>query len=113
MIQGIKVFVYPVKNLDQATSFYKKMLGVDPYATSPYYVGFRVGELEIGLDPNGHQKGLAGPICYWQVKDIAQALKTFESAGAKVHEPVKDVGGGTLTAAAKDADGNITWLVQR
>jgi hypothetical protein len=37
-------------------------LGVAPYVDAPYYVGFKVGELEVGLDPNGHRKGQTGPI---------------------------------------------------
>ena len=35
----------------------------------PHYVGFRVGDQEIGLDPNGYAQGLTGPLAYWEVKD--------------------------------------------
>jgi predicted enzyme related to lactoylglutathione lyase len=111
MIQGIKLFVYPVSNIEKATELYKKLLGVEPYMALPYYVGFRLADLEIGLDPHGHQKG-PGPICYWQVKDIRKSLETFQAAGAKVRDAVKDVGGGRLIASAADADGNVTWLLQ-
>jgi hypothetical protein len=32
-----------------------------------YYVGYRIGNQEIGLDPHGHTQGMTGPVCYWQV----------------------------------------------
>jgi len=32
--------------------------------------------------------------------------------GAQTHQEVTDVGGGNLTATVKDADGNITGLIQ-
>lgn len=35
----------------------------------PHYVGFRVGDQEIGLDPNDYAQGLTGPLAYWEVKD--------------------------------------------
>jgi len=112
MIQGIRLFVYPVKDLARAKAFYSKLLGIEPYAAGAYYVGFRVGDQEIGLDPNGHKQGMTGPIDYWQVNDIKKSLQLSLAAGAQVQQEVKDVGGGKLIAWVKDADGNITGLVQ-
>jgi predicted enzyme related to lactoylglutathione lyase len=112
MPEGIGLIVYPVKDIAQATAFYQALLGVAPYAESPYYVGFRVGGQEIGLDPHGHQKGQTGPIGYWAVEDIKQGLQQLVDAGAQVHQDVQDVGGGKLIAWVKDADGNLTGLVQ-
>jgi predicted enzyme related to lactoylglutathione lyase len=112
MPEGIGLFVYPVKDLAQATALYTAMLRVAPYAESPYYVGFRVGDQEIGLDPNGHAKGQTGPIGYWPVSDIKQSLQQLVEAGAQVHQDVQDVGGGKLIAWVKDADGNLTGLMQ-
>ena len=111
MIQGIRLFVYPVKDLARAKMLYGKLLG-EPYADAAYYVGFRVGDQEIGLDPNGHKNGMTGPIDYWQVNDIKKSLQLFVAAGAQVQQEVKDVGGGKLIAWIKDADGNITGLIQ-
>jgi hypothetical protein len=34
MNQGIKLFVYPVKDLAQAAAFYRELLGVEPSARS-------------------------------------------------------------------------------
>lgn len=77
-----------------------------------YYVGFRVGDLEIGLDPHGHAKGMTGPVGYWPVTDIRSSLQLLLDAGAQAQQEVQDVGGGKLIALVKDADGNITGLVQ-
>ena len=49
MTQGMRTFIYPVKDLAQAKTLYSTLLGVDPYVDEPYYVGFRVGDQEIGL----------------------------------------------------------------
>ena len=104
MNQGVKIIVYPVKDLAQAKARYAKLLGVEPYADSPYYVGFRIGDQEIGLDPNGQSQG---PLCYYQVDDIKQSLQSLVDSGAEVQQDVKNVGGGRLIASAKDTDGNI------
>jgi predicted enzyme related to lactoylglutathione lyase len=85
---------------------YSKFLGVEPYADAPYYVGFRLGDQEIGLDPNGHRSGMTGPVGYWEVDDIRKSLQLLLDAGAQVQQEVKDVGGGKLIASARDVDGN-------
>jgi predicted enzyme related to lactoylglutathione lyase len=109
MSEGIPLIVYPAKDLAAATKLYTEILGVKPYAESPYYVGFKVGEQEFGLDPNGQE---TGPISYREVEDINATLQAFVDAGAKLHRPVSDVGGGLLVAAVKDADGNAFGLRQ-
>ncbi len=112
MKQGIRTVVYPVKDIAQAKALYSKLVGVEPYADEAYYVGFRVGEYDLGLDPNGHTKGMTGPVNYWQVNDIQKSLQLLLDAGAHLQQEVQDVGGGTLIARVKDADGNITGLIQ-
>ncbi len=112
MNQGISLFVYPVKDIARAKTLYSKLLGIEPYANNAYYVGFRVGDQEIGLDPNGHDKGMTGPVGYWQVSDIKKSLQLLLDAGAQVQQEVKDVGGGKLMAWVKDADSNVIGLIQ-
>jgi catechol 2,3-dioxygenase-like lactoylglutathione lyase family enzyme len=70
MDQGFSVVIYPVTDLAQAKVLYRTLLGVEPYVDEAYYVGFRVGDQEIGLDPHGHGKGMTGPVGYWRVNDI-------------------------------------------
>jgi predicted enzyme related to lactoylglutathione lyase len=112
MNQGISLFVYPVKDIAQAKTLYTKLLGTEPYVDGAYYVGFKVGDQEIGLDPHGHNKGMTGPIGYWTVDDIQKSLQLLLDAGAQVQQEVQDVGGGMLIAWVKDADNNITGLRQ-
>jgi predicted enzyme related to lactoylglutathione lyase len=112
MNEGIKLFLYPVKDVGRAKTLYSKLLGTGPYVDEAYYVGFRVGDLEIGLDPNGHNKGMTGPVGYWEVRDIKKSLKSLLDAGAQTHEEVHDVGGGKLVGSSKDADENIIGLIQ-
>jgi len=82
-------------------------LGVEPYVDEAYYVGFRVGDLAIGLDPRGHNQGMTGPVGYWQVDDIKKNLQLVLGAGAQLRQEVRDVGGGKLIATVTDADGNV------
>ena len=102
----------PVKDLAAATPVYGAILGTAPYAEAPYYVGFRIGGLEVGLDPNGHSRGMTGPVIYWTVPDIAASISALVEAGASEHESPSDVGGGKLVGSVKDADGNVIGLIQ-
>lgn len=112
MPQGIGLLVYPVNDLARARALYARLLGADPYVDEPYYVGFRADDQEIGLDPNGHARGLTGPIGYWNVTDVRKSLQALLAAGAEMHEDVRDVGGGKLVALVKDASGNTIGLMQ-
>ena len=47
MNQGAKTIISPVSDLAKAKDFYTALLGVAPYADTPYYVGYRVGDQEI------------------------------------------------------------------
>ncbi|HSW98418.1 MAG TPA: VOC family protein [Candidatus Saccharimonadales bacterium] len=109
MAQGIPLIVYPVKNLEKAKAFYSALLGVEPYADSPYYVGYKTGGQEVGLDPNS----TVGPIAYTDVEDISASLETMRAAGAEVVQDVKDVAAGLLIAQVKDADGNVVGFRQQ
>jgi predicted enzyme related to lactoylglutathione lyase len=112
MNQGIRTIIFPVRDIPRAKALYSKLLGVEPYTDQPYYVGFRVGDQEIGLDPNGHKQGMTGPVCYCHVDDIKQSLQSLLDVGAQTLQEVKDVGGGRLIASVKDTDGNVIGLLQ-
>jgi predicted enzyme related to lactoylglutathione lyase len=104
----IKLVVYPAKDLEASKAFFNTFLGAEPYADAPYYVGYKVNDLEIGLDPNGQ-----AVIAYVEVEDIKASLSTLVDSGASVHQDVKDVGGGLLIAQVKDANGNVLGLRQK
>ncbi len=109
MNQGIKTIIYPAKDIARAKALFSRLLGVEPFIDSPYYVGFKVGDQDIGLDPNGHK---AGTTAYHHVDDIKKSLQFLLDAGAQALQEVKDVGGGKLIAIVKDVDGNIIGLLQ-
>ncbi len=109
MAQNIKLIVYPIKDIEKAKAFYGTFLDVEPYVESPYYVGYRVGDQEVGLDPNSK----IGPIAYTDVTDIRSSLQTLVKVGAEVVRDVVDVGGGLLTAQVKDIEGNVVGLRQQ
>ena len=108
----MKTVTYPVKDLAAAKKVYGVLFGAAPYMDEPYYAAFNVAGQDVGLDPNGHSKGMTGPVAYWHVDDINASLKQLVDAGAEAQQPVSDVGGGTLIASVKDADGNIIGLFQ-
>ena len=112
MTTGLKTVVYPVRDLEAAKPVYAALLG-QPHTDMPYYVGFNVDGQEIGLNPNGHQQGMTGPVGYWHVPDVHAALATVVEAGATAQGEPHDVGGGTLMATATDADGNVIGLIQK
>src|SRR4051794_4397490 len=112
MTQGISVTIYPVKDLARAKAQFSALSGAQPYADSPYYVGFRFGDQEVGLDPNGHAKGMTGPVGYWPVADIKEHLQSLVGSGGQTVMEVTDVGGGKLIAIVKDPDGNLVGLTQ-
>jgi predicted enzyme related to lactoylglutathione lyase len=112
MNQGITTIIYPVKDLARAKVLYSTFLSTEPYVDGAYYVGFRVGDQEVGLDPNGHAAGMTGPVCYRDVDDIRGNLQSLLDTGAQLQRDISDVGGGMLIATVKDADGNILGLRQ-
>jgi len=107
MAHNIKLIVYPVKDLAGAKTLYGKFLGVEPYVDGPYYVGYKLNDLEVGLDPHGQEV-----VSYIEVADIKSYLQSLVDAGATTHQEVKNVGGGMLIAQVKDANGNILGLRQ-
>ena len=112
MNHGITTVIYPVKDLDKAKALYGKLLDTAPYTDSPYYVGWKLGGMDIGLDPNGHQAGLTGPVSYYQVDDIKVGMQALLDGGAQLVQEARDVGNGRLIGTVKDADGNIIGLLQ-
>ena len=112
MTSGLRTVIYPVKDLARAKTLYSKLLGVAPAMDEAYYVGFSVGDQEVGLDPNGHGQGMKGPLGYWHVDDINEMLELLLDSGAEAKQAIRDVGGGKLIASVQDADGNVIGLIQ-
>jgi predicted enzyme related to lactoylglutathione lyase len=110
--QGIKTVLHPVSDLAKAKAVYAALLGVAPMADESYYVGFEAEGQHIGLVPGGGPQGMTAPVAYWHVPDIEAKLAEVTAAGATVHEPTHDVGGGRLVATFTDPDGNVLGLLE-
>ena len=110
--QGIKTVLHPVTDLAASKAVYTALLGIEPQADAPYYVGFEAEGQQIGLVPGGGPQGMTSPVAYWHVADIEAKLAEVTAAGATVKEPVRDVGGGRLVATFTDPDGNVLGLLQ-
>lgn len=107
MANSIPLIVFPAKDIEKAKAFYSTFLGTEPYVDSAYYVGYKVGDLEVGLDPNGQ-----AVVSYIDVDDINASLKTLTDAGSQVVMQPSDVGGG-LQVARVDIDGVVLGLRQK
>lgn len=112
MSTSIKTVIYPVKNLAAAKHIYQQLIDVEPYKDEEYYVGYMVDGQNIGLDPNGHSKGMTGPVNYWHVDNITDAVAALTAAGAELIQDVTDVGEGRHIARLADTDGNAVGLLQ-
>src|SRR5580658_8759558 len=108
--QGIKTVLHPVTVLEKAKPVYTALLGVEPMADAPYYVGYEAEGQQIGLVPGGG--GMTSPVAYWHVADIEAKLAEVTAAGATLKESPRDVGGGRLVATFTDPDGNVLGLIQ-
>ena len=110
--EGIKTVLHPVSDLATAKTMYAALLGVQPQADGPYYVGFEAAGQQIGLVPGGGPQGMTSPVAYWHVADIEAKLSEVTAAGATLKEAAHDVGGGRLVATLTDPDGNVLGLIQ-
>ncbi len=109
MNQGISTVVYPVKDLAKSRALFRELLGVDPIADTPYYVGFKIGDQDIGLAPKAGDEEMTA---YYTVDDIRKSLKLLLDAGSTAIQDIRDVGYGKLVASVKDTDGNVIGLIQ-
>src|SRR5258706_1221619 len=109
MNKGVKTISYPVKDITQAKTLFRKLLGVEPYSDQPYYVGFKIGDQDIGLVPNSPEAGMTA---FYHVDGIKNSLQILLDAGAEIIQDIKNVGRGRLIASAKDKDGNLIGLIE-
>ena len=110
-MKDVSLIVYSVADVEKAKRFFREVTGADPYAESPQYVGFKNGEMEIGLVPKPGN-GEAGALAYWTVDDIAASVKALVDAGGTVVKEPTDVAYGLLVASVKDPNGATVGLRQ-
>ena len=107
MAKDIQLIVFPVNGSDKAKQIYNAFLGTEPYVDGAYYVGYKLDDREVGLDPNGK-----AVVSHVNVDDVEVSLKTLKDAGAEVVMDTKHVGGG-LRVAQVQVDGNVLGLRQQ
>lgn len=111
-IEGIKAVLHPVADLAAAKKVYAALLGLEPQADSPYYVGFDVAGQHIGLVPSGGPQSPAAPVAYWHVGNLDAKLAEVVAAGGTVQEQPHPVGPGRRVATFTDLDGNVLGLLE-
>ena len=114
MSSGLQSVIYFVPDLTLAKTWYSAAFEVLPYFDEPFYVGFRVGASELGLDPDpaAGDPGPGGSVAYWGVVDIEAAVARIAALGSEIIEPIRDVGGGIKLAVLADPFGNPVGLIQ-
>ena len=112
-ILGLRTVAYKVEDLTKAKEWYTKAFAQEPYFDEPFYVGFKIGGYELGLQPIAGENNIIGNsvVSYWGVDDIDSALQHMLDLGASKNEEPLDVGGGVVVASITDPWGNIIGLI--
>lgn len=110
-MKGVSLIIYPAADMDASKRFFRQLIGSDPYADSPQYVGYKSGDTEIGLVPDTAGK-LPKALAYWTVDDIHASVKGLVDAGGTIAQDVTDVAYGLLVASVKLPDGVVVGLRQ-
>jgi predicted enzyme related to lactoylglutathione lyase len=110
-LKDVSLITYTVADITKAKRFFCELIGADPYVDSPRYVGYKSGDMEIGLVPTGG-KGEPIALPYWTVSDIAASVKALVAAGGTVVQEITDVAYGLLVASVKDPNGSTVGLRQ-
>jgi predicted enzyme related to lactoylglutathione lyase len=110
-LKDVSLIIYTAADLTAGKRFFRELIGADPYADTPQYVGYKSGDMEIGLVPKPNA-GQPGTLAYWSVDDIAASVRALETAGGTVVQVPTNVGYGLLVASVKDPNGSIVGLRQ-
>jgi len=112
-ILGLRTVAYKVEDLTKAKEWYSKAFAEDPYFDEPFYVGFKIGGYELGLQPVEGEGNIIGNsvITYWGVDDIEKSIQDMLDLGATINDEPLDVGGGVVVASVTDPWNNIIGLI--
>jgi len=106
--------------LERLRTFYMSLLGAEevvrfPGEGTPFYVGLRVGDSELGLTADsGVTAGDPGRLLLSiEVPDVDAALAVVEKLGGSAPGPANDMPWGQRVAHIKDPDGNAVNLTQQ
>ena len=110
-MKDVSLIIYTVADITTAKRFFCELIGADPYVDSPRYVGYKSGDVEIGLVPSA-DKSASVALAFWTVSDIAESVKALVAAGGTVVQEIKDVAYGLLVASVRDPNGSVVGLRQ-
>ncbi len=110
-MKDVSLIVYPAADLIETKRFFRELTGADPYVDGSQYVGYKCGDMEIGLVPAGDKREPAA-LAYWTVSDIAASVQGLVGAGGTVVQEIVDVGYGMLVASVKAPNGATVGLRQ-
>jgi len=111
VILGLRTALYATPDMYEGKRWYSQVLERDPYFNQPYYVGFNVGGFELGLVPD-LEPSAAGSRVLWGVPDVDEELSRLRQLGARIHEPMTEVGEGIRVASVLDPFGNVFGLIE-
>ncbi|WP_220348005.1 VOC family protein [Thalassotalea euphylliae] len=92
-------------DVDKAKHWYAEAFGIDPYFDEPYYVGFNIGGLALGLIPTAEKQKGSIVIAYWGVNNVEATYQKLLDLVAKQLNPITDVGGGVKLGVVQDPFG--------
>jgi len=111
MFLGIRSVIYPAPDIVAARDWFVGVLGVQPYFDEPFYVGFSVGGFELGLEAGASVED--GPISYWGVDNVDDAVAGLISAGATARGDALDLGDGLrLATVTLPGGGGIFGVIE-
>jgi predicted enzyme related to lactoylglutathione lyase len=110
MFLGLRSLIHPTSDLAASKAFYRAMLGKEPYFDEPFYVGFSVGGFELGLWPAGDPE--LGPVAYWGVDNIDEALAELVRLGSTPRGAITDVGESTRMIEVRTPTGDVFGLIE-
>ncbi len=111
MTKGLTALMFPTSDPVKSRELFTHLFG-EPVFDEPFYVGWQLEGLSIGIDPSGKDRGMTGVTPVFEVDDIRATVDALAAAGATIVEDVQPVGGGNLIAMLSDPDGNMIGLGQ-
>jgi len=118
MLRGVATISFFAADHEAAKKWYTELLGIEPYFERTGYAEFRLGDYqqELGLidskyAPNFSTGSPSGAILYWHVDDVNTTFDRLLAVGAKQLEPIRERGGGFITASVADPFGNILGIM--
>lgn len=103
---GFATVLLPATDLAASRELYRGLLGMEPTADTPYYVGFDVDGQQIGLVP-----GATVVRPHLHVPDMDAAVQRITKAGGSVIDQPHDVGDSRLVAVVRDMAGAEIGLI--